>query len=305
MNYFETIKAALDASFAGICEHLGLSREEACRTIKQHLATMSHEWFSGQTPNIVYGDPLCRFAYLFCHVGANANLCEVAIRSSPDLCDFIDTTLEKAEELRVCAFGGGPGTELLALSKFLLGRAFPVHVEISFTLLDRVPEWAETWNALEAQIKAGLKATYGPKSKRPFSTSKTFVPFDMTKAHQYANLSHLLEQDVYVMNYVVSEVVGDHAKFQELITAASSAAPPGSKFLVVDRDQDRVIENTNDLLTKAGLTVGSVQKTSTCMDLNERKDSLEPYISAIDRRPRLQWGSWSGRGAFFVVGTKP
>ena len=25
----------------------------------------------------------------------------------------------------------------------------------------------------------------------------------MTKAHQYANLSHLLEQDLYVMNYAV------------------------------------------------------------------------------------------------------
>src|SRR5271157_4954131 len=119
MNYFETIKAALDASFSGICEHLRLSHEEACQTIKKHLATMSQEWFSGKTPNIFYGDPLCRFAYLFCYVGANANLCEVAIRNSPDLCDFLDSTLEKNEELRVCAFGGGPGTELLALSKFL------------------------------------------------------------------------------------------------------------------------------------------------------------------------------------------
>lgn len=305
MNYFKTIKAALDASFDGICEHLGVSRDAACLTIKQHLATMSEEWFSGDTPNIVYGDPLCRFAYLFCHVGANANLCEVAIRDSPDVCDFIDSTLEKTEELRLCAFGGGPGTELLALSKFLLGRSLPGHVEISFTLLDRVTEWAETWSALEAQIKSELKATYGPQSKRPFSTNKTFVPFDMTKAHQYANLAQLLEHDLYVMNYVVSEVVGDHTRFQELITAASSAAPPGSKFLVVDRDQDRVIENTEALLTTAGLTVGTVQKSSTNMDTDERMSSLEEYTTAIGRRPRLQWGSRSGRGAFFVVGTKP
>jgi hypothetical protein len=305
MNYFKTIKAALDASFAGICEHLGVSPEEACKTIKQHLSTMSIQWFNGETPNIVYGDPLCRFAYLFCHVGANANLCEVAIRNSLDICNFIDSTLATAEELRVCAFGGGPGTELLAISKFLLGRHLPGHVEISFTLLDRVPEWAETWNALEAQIKAELKATYGPQSKRPFSTSKTFVPFDMTKAHEYANLSHLLQHDMYVMNYVIFEVVGDHVKFQEFITAAASAALSGSKFLIVDRDQDRVIANTNTLLTTAGLQIGTILKTSTNMDLDERMESLEPYISAIDRRPRLQWGSRSGRGAFYLVGTKP
>ena len=159
-------------------------------------------------------------------------------------------------------------------------------------------EWAETWNALEAQIKAELKATYGPQSKRPFSTNKTFVPFDMTKAHQYANLAQLLEHDLYVMNYVVSEVVGDHTKFQELINAASSAAASGSKFLVVDRDQDRVIENTRELLTAAGLTVGKVRKSSTNMDTDERMSSLEEYTTTIGRRPRLQWGSRSGRGEF-------
>jgi len=305
MNYFRTIKAALDASFAGICDHLDVNKEEACQTIQKHLATMSQEWFSGDTPNIVYGDPLCRFAYLFAHVGANANLCEVAIRDSAEVCKFIELTLDRSEELRVCAFGGGPGTELLALSKHLLSSGRSGHVEIEFTLLDRVPEWAESWNALEAQIKAEMKATYGSKSQRPFSTSKTFVPFDMTKAHQYANLSHLLEHDLYVMNYVVSEVVGDYTKFQELINAASSAAPSGSMFLIVDRDQDRVIDNASTLLSTAGLSLGTVRKTCTNMDTDERKEDLEPYVTSIGRKPRLQWRSCSGRGAFYFVGTKP
>ena len=136
MNYFKTIKAALDASFVGICEHLDLSKEEACQTVKKHLATMSQEWFSGDTPNIVYGDPLCRFAYLFAHVGANANLCEYAIRHSRSLSEFIELTLDRSEELRVCAFGGGPGTELLALSKHLLKSGLSGPVEISFTLVE-------------------------------------------------------------------------------------------------------------------------------------------------------------------------
>jgi hypothetical protein len=86
MNYFDTIKAALDTSFAGICRHLNVNSKEAYRLVAQHLATMSKEWFTGDTPNIAYEDPLCRFAYLYCHTAANANLCEVAIRLSPKVC---------------------------------------------------------------------------------------------------------------------------------------------------------------------------------------------------------------------------
>jgi hypothetical protein len=185
MKYFETIKAALDASFTGICRHRNLKRQEAYEVINQHLATMSKEWFSGETPNIVYEDPLCRFAYLYCHTAANANLCEVAIRSSTDLDNFIDTKMSNEEELRVCAFGGGPGTELLALSKHLLREPRGGHARITFTLLDRVGEWSETWTALEAQINAELKSRFGSFSHHPFSISKAFLTHDMTKCYEY------------------------------------------------------------------------------------------------------------------------
>jgi hypothetical protein len=304
MNYFETVKAALDTSFAGICRHLNVSSKEACRLVAKHLATMSKEWFTGETPNIAYEDPLCRFAYLYCHTAANANLCEVAIRHSHKVARFIEAKL-KAEELRVCAFGGGPGTELLAISKYVLRERRTGHARIAFTLLDRVPEWSETWNALEAQINGELKATYGSFSKQPFSICKTFVPFNMTEAGQYANLATLLQQDLYIMNYVVSELIGDYAKFQKLMKVAASSAPTGGVFLIVDRDQDKVIQNATALLSTAGLDVSRPIKTCTTMDSDEQMAALEPYIRHIGRNPRVQWGSTrTGRGAFYLVGNK-
>jgi hypothetical protein len=107
------------------------------------------------------------------------------------------------------------------------------------------------------------------------------------------------------MNYVVSELIGDHEEFQHLLNMAISSSPSGCKFLVVDRDQDRVIHNAKTLLESAGLILDEIKKTYCNMDEDERKEDLEPYITKIGRWPRVQWGSWSGRGAFFVVGTKP
>ena len=122
MRYFEIVKSALDALLAGICSHKGLSGAQALNMVAGHLRTMSNEWFSGEAPNIAYCDPLCRFAYLYSHTAVNANLCEVAVRSLPVVDLHILNRLNTVGELRVCAFGGGPGTELLALSKFLMRK---------------------------------------------------------------------------------------------------------------------------------------------------------------------------------------
>jgi len=301
MNYFQIVKAALDTLVDGICRHRGLQRPQAMQMAAAQLQAMSAEWFSGERPNIAYGDPLCRFAYLYCHTSVNANLCEHCIRGSADICDLINRSLNATNELRICAFGGGPGTELLAFAKHLCNtRAGQQQGDISFTLLDIVPEWAESWNALETAIKARLRQRFGPRTAWPFTTSKTFQPFDMTHVDQYANLNQLFEQELYVLNYVLSEIFSDHQALGQLITRMAQAAPAGAKFLIVDRAQTSVMTWAQEILQAAGLVVGQIQETSRNMDGEEQSAALEEYTQLIGRRPRVQW-----RGAFWVVGTKP
>ncbi len=74
IRYFETVKRVLDRSLATVCSKRGLSEDAASDLLVKQLQTMSREWFSGKTPNIAYEDPMCRLAYLYCHVPANANL---------------------------------------------------------------------------------------------------------------------------------------------------------------------------------------------------------------------------------------
>ncbi len=244
MNYFKLIKAALDASFGPICRHMNIPVEQAPQAVNNHLREMNKEWFQYDPANIDYGDPLCRFAYLFAHTASNANLCEIAIRESPDVCRLIEERAADGE-LKVCAFGGGPGTELLALAKHLWKtRPNGPHVQVTFHLLDRVNEWLESWQALDAEIKTILKGKYGPFPKHPFSTCGYFVTNDMTKPHQYVNLPVLFSQDLFFFNYAVSEITGGNAnylatntQFLDLVTSAVRACKPGSKFIITDRDQ--------------------------------------------------------------------
>lgn len=307
MNYFETVKTVLDATLARLCANRCMSVEDGQRLLATHLKTMSDEWFSGAAPNIAYGDPFCRLAYLYCHVAVNANVCEMVIRRTPAARNMIIEKMENEEDLRVCAFGGGPGTELLALAKYLhktYEKGNPP-LSISFTILDSVQEWAESWSSLQRAIDRRMKAIYPKPAQRPFIVSNSFNSFDMTCVSEYAALDEYLQHDLYIMNYVVSELLEKTDDFADLIKRMADSAPSGAVFLVIDREQDRVISLINKLLKQAGLTlVGDPGKDSGNMDSDEESSTLEPYVSAIGRRPRVQWGGSTGKGVFWVVARK-
>lgn len=304
MTYFGIVKAALDALIAGICQHRGVNQQIALQMAGAHLRNMSQQWRNGQTPTIAYGDPLCRFAYLYCHTAVNANICESFIRTHQETVQYIIDKMNQNEELKVCAFGGGPGTELLALVKMLkqahqAGR-LQAHADINFTLLDNTPEWAESWNALEAAIRVLFNAQYGQRRNWPFTTSKSFQPFDMTRVDHFANLVQLFVHDIYILNYVVSEIVTDNLALGNLINAMAAHAPQGARFVFVDRNQDDILARSRALLQGAGLQEVFFRDSSTYMDFDEQASELNDYIAGIGWRPRVQ-----RNGAFCIIGVKP
>lgn len=307
MHYFEIIKTVLDASLAKVCANRGVQLQQGHTLLAQHLKTMSDAWFSGEAPNIAYGDPFCRLAYLYCHVAANAAICELAIRESGPLLDFITAKAASEEELRVCAFGGGPGTELLALAKHLnnnpIGQA---PLQLRFTILDRVNEWAESWAAIERAIDATMKAQHPKVMDRPFFTKSAFNTFDMTDVTRYHNLDEYLCHDLYVMNYVVSELMDRTTQFGALVKLMATAAPRGAFFLVIDRQQEAIMNLSRELLGDAQLNVVIESGEAGNMDGDEQVDMLEPFVSEIGRRPKVSWGrrGTTNKGIFWIVAQK-
>ena len=304
MTYFTTVGAALDALIVGISQHRGVQSNVALQLAGAYLRNMSQQWRSGQNPTIAYSDPLCRFAYLYCHTPANAAICELFVRNHQDTLNFILNKINQDEELKVCAFGGGPGTELLALTKLLhrmngLNR-LQAHGDVCFTLLDNVPEWAESWSALETAIKADFSAQFGTRRNWPFTVSKFFQPFDMTRVEQYANLHQLFIQDLYFLNYVVSEIFTEHAALGNLINIMAQHAQAGARFIFIDRNQDQVVEWCRNLLQGAGLREVHFEESSTNMDMDEQSAQLGQYVGLVGWNPRVSWN-----GAFCLIGVKP
>jgi hypothetical protein len=298
-NYFKALRAILDEAIPGIGGQRGLSGDEVRGALVGHLQCFSREYRTGCKPQNPYHDPLCRLAYVYCYLPANANLCEIAIKRSDDLSELVTDRLEEEGELKVCAFGGGPGTELLALAKFLINEKRKARGSVSFTLLDEIEEWAETWSLTEKQIRSFLKSTFGKPSSWPFTISKSFIPFDITAVENYGNVRQLFGQDLYILNYVVSELFEDNdlRGLRRLIRAMVESSQSGSKVLVIDRNESRVVRKARDLLADSGLTISETFGSKENMDYDEQVSDLGGQLIR-EHYPRVKWDS------FWIIGTK-
>jgi len=81
-------------------------------------------------------------------------------------------------------------------------------------------------------------------------------------------------------------------------------APPGSKFLFVERRENRWVKEIVSLSEEAGISISPLKKTTTSMDTDEEKRDLGQIYFDVKNilgrsyDPRITWK------AFWTVGTK-
>ena len=147
--YIALVRRVLEEAVGVYASNVKADVPSVLGQVRQHIDHTSAEHYKDE-PAIEYEDPLCRLGYLYRHAAANATLFEHALRNSPEAKEKVRAAHQGT--LRVCAVGGGPGTELLGLTKYLVGGdAFPR--KIAFTVLDGVPHWGETWQHLAEVVE--------------------------------------------------------------------------------------------------------------------------------------------------------
>jgi hypothetical protein len=125
--------------------HDGVTRQEVYQMILAEAQRNHDEWFSNRVPNLNYHITACRLAYLYIVAAANANTFKAILTDDGGLREYVTRVARERRQLRVCAFGAGPGTELMALAKWFEQQHLGYCVQVDFQLLDLVQEWQDTW----------------------------------------------------------------------------------------------------------------------------------------------------------------
>jgi hypothetical protein len=180
---------------------------------------------------------LCRWAYTFAHAAVQANLFYRVLIEARRRSESLRRKLIH-EELSLVVFGGGPGTELLGIAKYYLGRAEGgkhAQVEIRIDSIDRVSEWIENVSWIKAEIAKAYTEKFGKRRDWPALFDVYPYSLDFSDLDGFGNLPSLFRSDIFVLNYVVSEVF-DLDELLPIMKKMVEGCARGAHFLfVVDR----------------------------------------------------------------------
>jgi hypothetical protein len=301
---FETVGKVINPEIDRIASLQGVSRNEIVSQVSQDLATISKQYTDNHRPVIPFDDPLFRIAYLYGTLPINAHVVEVVFDSDSDLQKWFRSQIRNRNgTIKVCTLGGGPGTEILGLAKWIEGQPSKTPLTLSALVTDKFLEWRADWLALRNQINQQLDHHYKAASRaRPLSISGRFQQVDVESSATVSDRQSLSNHDINIVSYLVSSIFNRFDNFFGFMTDLVKRVPRGSKFLFIDRAayHETWKNPIRELASKAGMQLSEFQRTvsHTPHDLGEQKTDLGVIFTEIQRSPRLRWD------AFWVVGTK-
>ena len=289
--YIELVRRVIEDAVALHVVETQQTSEEVLREISEHIDATSREYRRDE-PEISYGDPLCRLGYLYMNAAANATLFEKVIGASIDLRCIIDSSGQNT--LNVCSLGGGPGTELLGLAKHLL--RFPDIVpprKITFTVIDNVLEWAETWHQLADAVEEEFRSSFGQDDIEPPAIAPTFLPLDVLNPSSYQKFAYQFKKvDVVVFNYLFSENKTRLASAKPALEQLARITSDECIFVVIDR-LERDLRFTNELVDLFASVFGveiNYHKMGGTLDGDEQTSEMGVmFTSTLKRTPRVKF----------------
>ena len=222
MTIFELVKIALDELYA---EGKNIYSDSLDQKIKEQMTYLSKQYLElnkAQRTPINYKDPATRFAYVFKYVAAHG---DYLVQLMERLRGVLDGNLFTEEHIWVSCIGGGPGSDIIGVLKYLDDYKTKENVsKIICYLLDKEQAWADTWTEFNESLNANVQL------------SPNFQPLDVTNKESWKLQQKFLKADIFTMSYFVSEVkaLDENNLVTDFWKSIFSSAKPGALFLYTD-----------------------------------------------------------------------
>jgi hypothetical protein len=277
MTIFELVKLALDDLYDEGCQQYGGQIDSK---IKERMAYLSecyrHLSLSDRSP-INYKDPATRFAYTYTHVAAHGDYIVQALK---ELRANLDEPIFTNSTLRLTCVGGGPGSDVVGVLKYLADYRKHENVEkLTCYLLDGEQAWADTWPELGEKINSDV------------SINVHFQKLDVNEPDSWSAQKKFLKANLFTLSYFVSEVQSlDKGTITEFWQKLFDEAISGAIFLYVDNGShifnayfDKQWASRGDM--KCLIKTDNVARTPSH---SEQKSELADYEQKFGKSPKLK-----------------
>lgn len=279
MTIFELAKIALDELYTQGREEY---REDLDQKIKNSITCLHENYRQLNNVNrqpVNYRDPATRFAYAYKYVPAHG---DYLVQIMERLREEAGGTIFAADGLRVSCVGGGPGSDVIAVLKYLdeNKNAEPVKNLICY-LLDGEQAWADTWTEICESLKSGVLL------------NMNFQPLDVTEPDSWRLQKNFLKADLFTMSYFVSEVfsLDKDGVVADFWSTLFTNAKPGALFIYIDNGHVDFTGYFDRLWKKAGLeSLISVDGTRMVLRRSEQTSELAQHKTKFGHTSKAQ--SW-------------
>jgi hypothetical protein len=277
MTVFELVKVALDELYADGQSEYGTAIDS---TIIKRLAYLTESYGDLRKEGrkqVEYRDPAIRFAYVYKYVAAHG---DYIVRILEDLRDEYGAAIFDDKVLRVSCIGGGPGSDIIAILKYLdeYEGDEPVQKVICY-LLDREQAWADAWTELDESL--GVKV----------ALNANFQPLNVMDPNSWQSQKKFLQADLFTMSYFVSEVMS--LDKEGLVTKfwgqLFEHAKVGALFLYIDNGHTCFTSYFDNLWKASGLDLIIKKDNARFIPrFSEQASEVAYYSAKFGHSPKIQ-----------------
>jgi hypothetical protein len=192
--------------------------------------------------------------------------------------ELVDNIFDK-DNIRVSCIGGGPGSDIIAVLKYLSDweKHEPVS-KITCYLLDSEQAWADTWTELDGCLEMDVVLNVN------------FQPLDVTKPESWRSQKKFLQADLFTMSYFVSEVLSldSDGVITTFWRTLFEEAKPGAIFLYDDNDHTDFNSYFDAQWKAAGLECLVSDERRFTPRSSEQSSELGEYPKKFNHHPKLQ-----------------
>ena len=270
------MKLALDELYAeGTKEH-GFRLDAEITKQVSYLADSYRKLGSDDRNPIDYEDPATRFAYVFKYTASHGDYVVQTLQAARRA---LKGDLFEGESLRLSCVGGGPGSDVIGVLKYLSDYPSEPTKKITCYLLDGEQAWADTWTEIGDSIETSV------------SVNVNFQPLDVTDPGSWSAQKKFLQADIFTLSYFVSEVyAADNGTVAAFWKKLFDEAKPGALFLYVDNGSE-VFNNYFDTQWNGRGDIEVVVKADDAWitpRYSEQASELGDYRNKFGQHPKLK-----------------
>ncbi len=264
MNLMQLVKTVLDDAYAEI---EAKDDDEKDAMIKAEMDALSSEYSELTNPNasaIDYGNPIKRFAYIYKYTFAHADYIMQLIKDEKAIRDLL-----QKENPKVACLGGGPGSDLLGILKYMINLGVK-DTSLTCFIFDKERAWGESWSDVARVLEA------------PFNVYPSFMQLDVTDEATWKSYGKIGQADLFTLSYFMSEVWRLKAQAEPFFLHCMSQMKKGALMLFIDNNSSQFVDWFDTLAKKHDfewLTNGSAQIS---FSNNEEKTDLGIYFKKFD-----------------------